>query len=46
MSKRDIFSGNELLPTPSKWLDVTYRVSDYFGSFFPEQNTVAGVAHF
>lgn len=41
--QRDIFSGNLLFTlTPSKWLDVTYRVSDYFGSF-SEQNTVAGV---
>ncbi len=41
--ERNIFSGNLLFTlTPAKWLDVTYRVSDYFGTF-TEQNTIAGV---
>jgi TonB-linked SusC/RagA family outer membrane protein len=41
--ERNIFSGNLLLTlSPTKWLDMSYRVSDYFGTF-TEQNTVAGV---
>ena len=43
-TQSDIFSGNLLMTlTPSKWLDVSYRVSDYFGNF-QSKNTIAGVA--
>jgi TonB-linked SusC/RagA family outer membrane protein len=41
--QRDIFSGNLLMTlTPTKWLDASYRVSDYFGSY-QSKNDKAGV---
>jgi TonB-linked SusC/RagA family outer membrane protein len=42
--QRDVFSGNLLMTlSPTKWFDVSYRVSDYFGSY-QSKNNVAGVS--